>query len=280
MTAAPGRPPKVWFVTGASRGLGRAWTEAALERGDQVAATARDIDSLDALAVRFPDTVHLLKLDVTDRPSVDRAVAAAVAHFGRLDVVVNNAGYGLVGAVEETTVEQARALFDTNLFGALGVTQAVLPQLRAQRAGHLLQVSSLSGVVAFPMMGLYQASKWALEGMSETLAAEVAGFGIHVTIVEPGAFRTDFAGESSEHTRADPAYAAVRASQEGHAGGYHSGHPSSSARLLFEAVDSATPPLRLMMGRSAWPVTRAAYAARIAEWEAWAERGYAAGGPD
>jgi NAD(P)-dependent dehydrogenase (short-subunit alcohol dehydrogenase family) len=280
MTAAPRRSPKVWFVTGASRGLGRAWTEAALERGDLVAATARRPERLKDLMRRYPDTALLLELDVTDRASVDRAVAAAIARFGRLDIVVNNAGYGLVGAVEETTDDEARALFDTNLFGALHVTQAVLPQLRAQRAGHLLQVSSLSGVVTFPMMGLYQASKWALEGMSETLAAEVADFGIHVTIVEPGSFRTDFAGESSKHTRADPAYAAVRASQEGHAGGYHSGHPAASAELLFEVVDADSPPLRVMMGRSAWPVTRAAYAARIAEWEAWAEKGCAAGGPD
>jgi len=136
------------------------------------------------------------------------------------------------------------------------VTHAVLPYLRQQGSGHLLQVSSLSGVVAFPMMGLYQASKWALEGMSETLAAEVAGFGIHVTIIEPGAYRTDFAGPSSQHTRADPAYDAMRASQEGHARGYHSGHPKSSADLLFEVVDAAEPPLRLMMGRSAWPSRR------------------------
>jgi NAD(P)-dependent dehydrogenase (short-subunit alcohol dehydrogenase family) len=272
--------PKVWFVTGASRGLGRAWAEGALERGDLVAATARDVTSLDELAQRFPDAVRLIPLDVTDRTSVDSAVADAIAHFGRLDVVVNNAGYGLVGAVEETTDEQARALLDTNLFGALHVTQAVLPQLRTQGSGHILQVSSLSGVVAFPMMGLYQASKWALEGMSETLAAEVAGFGIHVTIVEPGAYRTDFAGSSSKSTRQDPAYAAVRASQEGHGVRYHHGHPASSSELLFEVVDSDSPPLRLMMGRSAWPVTKAVYAARVVEWEAWAERGYDAGGPD
>ncbi len=272
--------PKVWFVTGASRGLGRAWTEAALERGDLVAATARDLGMLDPVVTRYRDTAHLIQLDVTDRTSVDRAVAEAVAHFGRLDVVVNNAGYGLVGAVEETTDDQARALFDTNVFGALHVIQAVLPHLRAQGSGHILQVSSLSGVVTFPMMGLYQPSKWALEGMSETLAAEVAGFGIHVTIVEPGAFRTDFAGDSSQHTRADPAYVAVRAAQEGHAGGDHSGHPAASAELLFEVVDSPHPPLRLMMGRSGWPVTKAVYAARLAEWDVWAERGYAAGGPD
>jgi NAD(P)-dependent dehydrogenase (short-subunit alcohol dehydrogenase family) len=272
--------PKVWFVTGASRGLGRAWTEAALGRGDLVVATARDVSVLDELADGFPDTAHLVALDVTDRASIGRAVADAIEHFGHLDVVVNNAGYGLVGAVEETTDEQARALFDTNLFGALDVTRAVLPQLRRQGSGHILQVSSLSGVVAFPMMGLYQASKWALEGMSETLAAEVADFGIHVTIVEPGAYRTDFAGSSSHQTEPDPAYAAMRASQEGHAGGYHSGHPVSSAELLFEVVDSATPPLRLLMGRSAWTVTKAFYADRVAEWEAWADKGYAAGGPD
>jgi len=274
------RSPKVWFVTGASRGLGRAWTEAALERGDLVVATARSAGTIADLVVAYPERALALPLDVTDRTAVFDTVRTGHERFGRLDVVVNNAGYGLVGAVEETSDDEARALFDINLFGALNVTHAVLPYLRQQGSGHLLQVSSLSGVVAFPMMGLYQASKWALEGMSETFAAEVAGFGIHVTIIGPGAYRTDFAGPSSQHTRADPAYDAMRASQEGHARGYHSGHPKSSADLLFEVVDAAEPPLRLMMGRSAWPVTKAVYAARTAEWEAWADRGYAAGGPD
>ena len=272
--------PKVWFVTGATRGLGRAWTEAALARGDLVAATGRTVSLLEPLTRQYPDTAWVAELDVSDRTAVEAVVADAHAHFGRLDVVVNNAGYGLVGAVEETTEDEARALVDTNLLGALWVTQAVLPYLRAQGSGHLLQVSSLSGVVAFPMMGLYQASKWALEGLSETLAAEVAGFGIRVTIVEPGAYRTDFAGSSMAHTRADPAYDAVRSSQEGHAGGYHHGHPAAAAALVLEVVDSDDPPLRLMMGRSAWPVTKATYERRTAEWTAWADRGYAAGGSD
>lgn len=160
MTATGQRRPKVWFVTGASRGLGRAWTEAALARGDSVVATARDVEMIADLVVAYPDSALALPLDVTDREAVVETVRIGHENFGRLDVVVNNAGYGLVGTVEETTDEQARALFDTNFFGALSVTDAVLPHLRAQGSGHLLQVSSLSGVVAFPMMGLYQASKW------------------------------------------------------------------------------------------------------------------------
>ncbi len=165
---------KVWLITGTSKGFGRVWAEAALARGDRVAATARDIKSLQPLVDRYGDKVAALKLDVTDRRAVFDVVAEVQRRFGRIDVAINNAGYGLFGTVEEVSEAEARAQIDTNLFGALWVTQAVLPIMRAQKSGHILQVSSIGGVNAFPTIGMYHASKWALEGFSTSLAAEVA----------------------------------------------------------------------------------------------------------
>src|SRR5271170_5441222 len=193
---------KIWFITGSSRGFGREWAEVALARGDKVAATARHPGTLEQLVETYGDDVLPLPLDVTDRAAAFDAVAQAHEHFGRLDVIVNNAGYGLFGAIEEVTEEQAWAQIETNLFGALWVTQAALPYLREQRSGHFIQVSSIGGVVAFAGIGMYHASKWGLEGFSEALALEVAEFGINVTLVEPGGFDTDWGGSSA--VRADP----------------------------------------------------------------------------
>ena len=201
---------KTWFITGTSRGFGREWAEAALERGDRVAATARNQSSLDDLAGTYGDAVLPLALDVTDRAAVFAAVARAHDHFGRLDVVVNNAGYGQFGMIEEISEAEARAQLETNVFGALWVTQAALPYLREQRGGHLVQVSSIGGVSAFPNIGIYNASKWALEGFSQALAAEVASFGVHVTLVEPGAYATDWGGSSAAHATKLPGYDGVR----------------------------------------------------------------------
>ena len=201
---------RTWFITGASRGFGREWTIAALERGDSVAATARDTSTLDDLAGRFGDAILPLKLDVTDRDAVVAAVKDAHDRFGRLDVVVNNAGYGQFGMVEEISEQEAREQIETNVFGALWVTQAALPYLREQGSGHILQVSSIGGISAFPNIGIYNASKWALEAFSQALAAEVADFGIKVTIIEPGAYSTDWGGASARHAAADPAYDAFR----------------------------------------------------------------------
>lgn len=181
---------KVWFITGVSRGFGREWTLAALERGDRVAGTARDLGTVEDVAAKYPDTFLPLRLDVTDRDADFAAVRQAAEHFGRLDVVVNNAGYGHFGMIEELTEDEVRAQFETNVFGALWVTQAALPILRAQGSGHILQVSSIGGISAFPNLGAYHASKWALEGFSQSLAQEVAPFGIHVTLIEPGGFST------------------------------------------------------------------------------------------
>ena len=195
-------PAKTWFITGTSRGFGREWAIAALDRGDQVAATARDTGTLRDLVDQYGDAILPLPLDVTDREAGFAAVRAAHDQFGRLDVVVNNAGYGHFGLIEEITEAEARAQFEANFFGALWITQAALPGLRAQGGGHILQVSSIGGISAFPNVGIYNASKWALEGLSQALAAEVAAFGVRVTIIEPGAYATDWAGPSRPALRA------------------------------------------------------------------------------
>ena len=185
---------KVWLITGASRGFGRVWAEAALERGDSVAATARDTGTLEELVARYGERVLALELDVTDKAAIDRSVAAAHERFGRLDVVVNNAGYGQFGAIEEVTEEEARRQIETNLFGPLWVTKAAIPILREQRSGHILQVSSIGGVLAFPILGLYHASKWGLEAFSQSLSEELEEFGVKVTIIEPGGYRDRLVG--------------------------------------------------------------------------------------
>ena len=189
---------KVWLITGTSKGFGRVWAEAALERGDKVAATARDTKTLAPLVEKYGDSVLPLALDVTDRAAVFAAAEQTAEKFGRIDVAINNAGYGHFGMVEEATEEEARAQIETNVFGALWVTQAVLPYMREQKSGHILQVSSLGGVNAFPNLGLYHASKWALEGFSQSLAAEVGPeLGINVTLIEPALYSTDWAGDSA-----------------------------------------------------------------------------------
>src|SRR6202041_3281699 len=202
---------KVWFITGTSRGFGRVWAQAALARGDRVAATARDVKTLAPLVERYGDLVMPLTLDVANKAAATPAVALAHERFGRLDVVVNNAGYGLFGTIEEVSESDARAQLETNLFGALWVAQAALPFMRAQGSGHIIQVSSIGGVNAFPTVGLYHASKWGLEGFSQSLAAEVREFGIKVTIVEPGGFATEWGGASAKRATPMPAYDGARA---------------------------------------------------------------------
>src|SRR6202051_4459331 len=197
---------RTWFITGTSRGFGREWAEAALRRGDRVAGTARDPSTLDDLLPEHGDALLPIELDVTDRPAVFEAVRRAHEHFGRLDIVVNNAGYGQFGMVEELSEQEAREQIETNLFGALWGAPAALPLLREQGSGHFLQVSSIGGISAFAGIGMYHASKWALEGISQALAQEVAGFGIKVTLIEPGGFSTDWAGSSAKRAEALDAY--------------------------------------------------------------------------
>ncbi len=263
---------KTWFITGTSRGFGRDWTLAALERGDRVAATARDVASLDDLVERFGDALLPIPLDVTDRAADVAAVQRAAEHFGRLDVVVNNAGYGQFGMAEELSEAELRDQLETNLFGAVWITQAALPILRAQGSGHIIQVSSIGGVSAFPNLSAYHASKWALEGFSQALAAEVAEFGIHVTLVEPAGFATDWSGPSSRHSEPIAAYDEARerrARQRAAQASSGAGDPGASAAALLEVVDAAEPPLRVFFGAAAFAIVRPDYEARLANWEKW-----------
>jgi NAD(P)-dependent dehydrogenase (short-subunit alcohol dehydrogenase family) len=262
---------KNWFITGTSRGFGRYWAIAALERGDRVAATARDIGTLRDLAAQYPGALLPLELDVSDRAAAFAAVDRAHAAFGRLDVVVNNAGYGLFGMVEELSEAEARAQIDTNLFGALWVTQAALPYLRAQRSGHVLQVSSIGGITAFPGLGLYHASKWALEGFSQALAGEVAPFGVKVTLVEPGGYDTDWGGASAKHGTPMPAYEDVRKqiTEWRKARMAKRGAPEATAKAILAVVDSPEPPLRIFLGEGPIELAKSDYASRLATWEAW-----------
>lgn len=262
---------KIWFITGASRGFGREWAIAALERGDSVAATARDLSTLGDLRDKYGERLLPLRLDVTDRDADFAAVRQAHERFGRLDVVVNNAGYGHFGMVEELTEAEARAQLETNLFGALWVTQAALPFLREQGSGHILQVSSIGGISAFPLVGIYHASKWALEGMSQALAQEVASFGIKVTLIEPGGFATDWAGSSSSTSEPLPAYAdlhqEVQEQRRKRVG--TPGDPTASAAAVLKIVDADEPPLRCFFGSAPLGIAKADYEQRLAVWEKW-----------
>jgi NAD(P)-dependent dehydrogenase (short-subunit alcohol dehydrogenase family) len=266
---------KIWFITGTSRGFGREWAKAALSRGDKVAATARDIASLKDLADEYGPDILPIALDVTDRDADFAAVRRAHEHFGRLDVVVNNAGYGLFGAIEEVSEAQARAQLETNVFGALWVTQAALPYLRAQNAGRILQVSSIGGIAAFPGLGLYHASKWALEGLSESLSQEVSRFGIKVTIIEPSGFSTDWSGSSSVHAAESPAYESIRGLRPT---GTKRGEPGATAAAILKVADSENPPLRLLLGDFAADYVKELYPRRLATWKEWESVSHAAQG--
>ncbi|EPH3308032.1 MULTISPECIES: SDR family NAD(P)-dependent oxidoreductase [Gammaproteobacteria] len=261
---------KVWFITGAARGFGRVWAEAALDRGDKVVATARKTNALNGLVERHGDRVLPLVLDVTDVQQVRDAVAQAHRHFGQLDVVLNNAGYALVGAIEEARPEDVKAEFETNFFGALRVIQAALPILRNQKSGHILGVSSVAGIVAGAMTGFYNASKWALEALHDSLAQEVAAFGIKVTLIEPGAYATDFSSPMSLQISEElEDYTALRQQIFAQSAHIDFGEPQATAQAVLQIVDAAQPPLRFFLGTEGMSRARAAYAARLAEWEQW-----------
>ncbi|MET8234188.1 SDR family oxidoreductase [Micromonospora sp. NPDC005298] len=259
---------RTWFITGASRGLGRAFADAALDRGDRVVAAARTIAQGD-FDERYTDRLLALTLDVTDRAAVIAAVDTAVAHFGRLDIVVNNAGTLSMGMIEEFTEGEARAAFEVNLFGALWVSQAVLPHLRAQRSGHIVQISSIAALGGFPSTGLYSASKFALEGMSEALAMEAAAFGITVSIVQPGGYWTDLYTSLSATTPLD-AYAPLRAELERQwAEGSIDSEPRLAAEALLRLVDSDDPPLRLLLGSMVYDLAFDISRRRMDTWASW-----------
>src|SRR4051812_17520275 len=252
--------PKTWFITGTSSGFGMAFAQFALERGDNVVATARNLSKLDALVARAPDRVLAHQLDVTKEADIALAVDAAVRRFGRIDYAINNAGYAVVGAIEETSDQELRAQLDTNFFGAVAVTRAVLPVMRAQRAGAIVNISSMGGQMSFASVGAYSASKFALEGMSEALAQEVAPFGIKVLIVEPGSFRTEFGAEALRSMPVHPAYRDVLSGTRGalhDMNGAQPGDPAKAARAVVLALESETTPLRLQLGADAIGAVRA-----------------------
>ncbi len=270
---------KVWFITGSSRGFGRVWAEAALKRGDKVVATARNPAVLQPLVAAYGASVLPLALDVTDRGAAFAAVAKGKETFGRLDIVLNKAGYGQLGAVEELSEAEVRAQIETNLFGALWVTQAALPILRAQKSGHILAVSSIGGVASFPTVGMYHASKWALEGLMDALSQEVAALGIKVTLIEPGGYATDFADPSSIRAATPiPAYTQMKEQLFAAFAAEAMGDPKATSAAIFAVVDAAEPPLRLLLGATAVPMLRTIYEARLATWAKWASVSAAAQG--
>jgi len=245
---------KVWFITGSSTGFGRTLAEEALKQGHKVVATARKPETLKDLEEQYPDNARVVRLDVTKKDEVQSAVEEGIKAFGRIDAIVNNAGYGLMGAIEEPSDEQIRQIFETNFFGALNVIRAALPQLRKQQSGHILNFSSVGGFISFPGTGYYCASKFALEGVSEALAGEGAPLGIRTTIVEPGAFRTDFNGRAlqlpetrmMEYPATDEFVNWLKAED-----GKQPGDPLKAAKAIIKVVESDNPPLRLVLGADA-----------------------------
>jgi NAD(P)-dependent dehydrogenase (short-subunit alcohol dehydrogenase family) len=261
-----------WLITGSSRGLGRALAEAVLAAGNRLVATARNPDSLHDLTARFPETVRTVALDVTDPVAAQLAVETAVKAFGGLDVLVNNAGYGDVNSVEDTSLDAFRAQIETNLFGTIILTKAAIPVMRAQHSGRILQLSSVGGRLGAPGRAAYSAAKWAVEGFSESLALEMVLIGVHVTLVEPGGFRTDFAGPSTslEEGRADyDAVVGAAARRQRAYDGQQPGDPARAAQVLLALASLDAPPLRLALGSDAFAAISAADAARLAERDRW-----------
>ena len=270
---------KVWFITGTSRGFGKVWTEAALERGDKVAATARSLDSIAHLNGKYGDKVLTLELDVTNSDQVKTAVAQAFGHFGKVDIILNNAGYSLVGTIEEASTDDIRALYETNIIGPVSVIQAALPLLRKQGYGHILGTSSNLGNITMPVIGYYCSSKWAFEAIHESLAAEVKQFGIKVTIIEPGAYATEFGSpESLKFAPGLDVYTDFKAEFVGGLQHQERGDPNATPEALFQVVDADNPPLRFFLGSHNLPAVREAYKERLATWEAWESVSIAAQG--
>lgn len=263
---------KVWFITGSSRGFGRIWAEAALQRGDKVAATARNLDSIADFNEKYGNNVLTLELDVTNQKQVNDAINAAHSHFGRLDVVFNNAGYSLVGTIEEASNDEVKAMYETNIFGPLNVIKAALPLLRQQGGGHITGTSSNLGHVTLPVIGYYCSSKWAFESIHESLALEVKDFNIKVTIIEPGAYATEFGSQDSlKFTQNLDEYASFKENFFGTLRNMERGNPNATTNAIFKVVDAENPPLRLFLGNQSLPWTKAAYNERLATWEAWAD---------
>lgn len=241
---------KIWLITGAARGFGRVWTEAALKRGDSVIATAREPEKLADLAAEYGENLLPVTMDVCDRAAVAAAVEIGFHAFGRIDAVVNNAGYGLFCPLEDVPEKEARQIVETNLLGSLWVIQAVLPYLRRQGHGHMIQISSIAGLLALPGMAMYNATKWAVEGMVETLAQEVKAFGINVTLVEPGPHLTDWIGSSAVRPERGQAYPSHEQMMQQSWPRLPLAAPDAAVAPMMALVDSDTPPLRLLLGES------------------------------
>lgn len=263
---------KVWFITGSSRGLGRALTAAVLAKGDKVAATARQPQQLNDLATKYPGQVLPLQLDVTKKDEIVNAVEQAVNHFGRIDVLVNNAGFGVVGAAEAFTHEQVRSQLETNLYAVIEITRVVLPYMRKQRSGRILQISSIGGRVGNAGVAIYQAAKFGVSGFTEVLAKEVAPLGIKVTSVEPGGFRTDWAGASMTYAPFVEGYEDTVSKRVEY---FQSdafvpvGDPEKAAQVMVNLAEHPEPPVHLILGSEAAAMLQHADEARKAEFEKW-----------
>ncbi|MEH2206121.1 MAG: oxidoreductase [Nostoc sp.] len=271
---------RIWFITGCSKGLGRALAETVLEHGETVVLTARNLQQIEDLVIRFPNRTLAVKLDVTKPEEVREAVKQAIAKFRRIDVLVNNAGYGVLGAIEEVKDEEVRSQFETNFFGVLEVLRTVLPQMRQQRSGHILNISSVGGFVSYAGTGIYNGAKFALEGISEALAQEVTPLGIKITIVEPGAFRTDFVTGSLVITDIqindyEPVIGEMRQGARDildmKLEFKEPGNPKKAALAIIKAVDSDNPPLRLVLGEDAIYAINAKLESVKTELDAWKE---------
>ncbi|GCE10700.1 oxidoreductase [Tengunoibacter tsumagoiensis] len=273
-TATNSSSSRVWFITGSSTGFGRALAEAVLAHGDRLVATARNLEQLQNLTAPSSKQLLTLRLDITNEAQCQEAVERTMEHFGQIDVLVNNAGYGLFGAIEEISAREVREQFETNVFGLLNVTRAVLPILRSQQRGRILMMSSIGGFVSFMGTGMYNASKRAVEGLSDALAQEVAPLGIHVTIVEPGSFRTDFAGRSlkvSERKIEDYAQTSgmVLDYTTKYIHGHEPGSPALAAAAILKVVEHPQPPLRLALGADALEMMRKKLDEVSQEWNTW-----------
>lgn len=263
---------KIWFITGSSRGLGRSLTEAVLAHGDYVAATARQPEQLTDLREKYPTQLYPIQLDVTDKEQIKTAVEQTIAHFGRIDVLVNNAGFGITGAAEAFTDEQVRSQLETNLYAPIELTRAVLPYMRSQRSGRILQISSIGGRVGNPGLTMYQAAKFGLGGFTEALSKEVAPLGIRVTSIEPGGFRTDWASASMSYAPEVEGYESTVGWVVNHLKGdtfVPVGDPAKAAQVMLNLVDHPEPPTHLVLGSEAIGFLKQADAARRAELEKW-----------
>lgn len=263
---------KVWFITGSSRGLGKSLAEAVLANGDNVVATARNPEHLKDLVEKYPNQILALKLDVSDTAEIYSVVAAAQSHFGRIDVLVNNAGFGITGAAEAFTDEQVQSQLNINLYAPIEVTRAVLPHMRKQRSGRILQISSVGGRVGNAGLTMYQAAKFGLAGFSEALSKEVSPLGIKVTAVEPGGFRTDWAGASMTFAPEVEGYeSTVDSIKEYLTSGKFTpvGDPEKAAKVMLDLVDHPEPPVHLILGSEAAAILKSADQNRKDEFEKW-----------